>query len=134
MAAAELYKQALQKLGPDHDPRERARVTELLAKSYFKAAFQSQTHEEFVQRMRLAESTYTRLADLYEKSGSDGKAKSSMARSLFTKFWLKEDVRERRVGDHRRNSGEHRQTSAFPGRLSHALISVNWMWLVGQAG
>ncbi len=95
MAGAELYKKALLSLDADRDPSETARLTELLARSYFKGAFQSERREEFKRRMQLAEATYDRARTLYEEQGSEALAKRSKARGLFATFWLREDPGER---------------------------------------
>ena len=96
MAAAELYQLALEGLDPGHDPLETARVTGLLAKSYFKGAFQAETREAFKRRMLLAEASYQKVAGLYQNAGSEAPSKMSRARALFASFWLKEEPEERR--------------------------------------
>ena len=95
-AAAELYEDTLPALNVDHASPELAKVMELLAKSRFKAAFQSENREEFKRRMRLAESSYDSLAGLYEKTGETGLASRAMARKSFAIFWIEDDFSKRR--------------------------------------
>ncbi len=96
MAGAELYKKALLSLDADRDPSETARLTELLARSYFKGAFQSKSREEFKQRMHEAEAFYEKAVALYQRAGLEGLSKRSKGRGLFATFWAKDDANERR--------------------------------------
>ncbi len=92
MAAAEICREALQ----EPEPLEGARVTDLLAKCCFKAAFQAETREDFKQKMRLAEASHETAQSLYERAGSEALSKRARARGLFAGFWLKDDAAERR--------------------------------------
>ena len=94
--AAEIYRQILEKLGPRNDFAEAVKITDLLARSYFKAAFQSETRQEFKKTMGLAEQVYEKLARLYEKSGLSAAARLSNARVSIAKYWLTEDASERK--------------------------------------
>ncbi len=78
------------------DSRGSARTTELLARSYFKAAFQSGTHEEFENRIQHAESFYQIASQLYEKAGQKAQSDKSQASSIFASFWQKDSATERR--------------------------------------
>ncbi len=94
--AAEFYEKALDALGPKRDPVETARITELLAKSYFKAAFQSETREEFKKTIGLAKVEYQRLSIFYEEAGSEALSKLSKGRVLFAEYWLTEEPSDRK--------------------------------------
>ncbi len=95
-AAAALYQKALYQLESREDLPFTAQVSELLAKSNFKAAFQAPTREEFKQRMRRAEKSYDDLTQLYEKSGSTSLAKRSRARTFSASFWIADEASGRR--------------------------------------
>ncbi len=95
-AAADLYKQALDRLEPDSDLPEMANVAELLGKSRYRAAFQSADREEFKQKMRLAQEADEKAAALYEKLGSDPFSKMLRARAVFASFWIADEPLERR--------------------------------------
>ncbi len=88
MGAADLQRRAIEQLGDGINPLEEGRVIELLARSYFKGAFQSKTHEEFKERMRLAESSYDQASSRYEALGLRGLFERSKARGLFATYWL----------------------------------------------
>ncbi len=92
MRAAQLYQIALDGI----EPLETARVTELLARSYFKAAFQAESREEFKQRMQLAEAAYEKVAGFCERAVSEGSSKRLKARALFARFWIKDNPSDRR--------------------------------------
>ncbi len=92
MKAAQLYQSALDRI----EPLETARVTELLARCYFKAAFQSETREEFKQRMQLAEAAHEKVVALYQRAGLEGLSRRAKARELFSTFWAEDDAKERR--------------------------------------
>src|SRR5438132_5257624 len=95
-AAAGLYFRAFKELDPEPNTSEAARIAELLAKSYFKAAFQSETRDEFKSRMQRAGNFYERAGSLYESVGLEGFFKRARARYLFSTFWLAELADDRR--------------------------------------
>ena len=95
-AAANLYKQALDKLEPDSGFLETANVAELLGESRYRAAFQSAGREEFKQKMRLAEEADEKAATLYEKLGSDALSKMLRARAVFASLWIEDKPSDRR--------------------------------------
>ena len=95
-AAAQLYEHSLTQLDIEHVSPELIKIMELLAKSCFKAAFQSENREEFKRRMSLAQDQYRKLATLYEQQGLTGLASRTIARELFSTFWLEDDVVERK--------------------------------------
>ena len=95
LSAATLYKRALESLGSRADPPEVGLVTELLARCYFKGAFQAQTREEFRRRMEFAKDHYETSHGLYGKAGLEALSKRSMARGFFAAFWLREKANER---------------------------------------
>ncbi len=95
-AAADLYKQALDRLEPDSDLLETARVAELLGKSRYRAAFQSADRVEFKQKMRLALEADEKSATLYKRLGSDALSKMLRARAVFASFWIMDELSDRR--------------------------------------
>lgn len=95
--AAELYRQALEKLGTDKEAALAGELTELQANCYFKAAFQSRTRDEFLGNMQLSRDTQEKAANIYEKAGSAALTKRSMARGLFASFWMQDEAAEKRV-------------------------------------
>ncbi len=50
--AAEIYKKSLKGLASENEPARTARVAELLARAYFKAAFQAKNRAEFKKTMQ----------------------------------------------------------------------------------
>ncbi len=96
MGAADCYVAAIEKLGPNAGAIECSRLTELLARSFFKAAFQAGEREEFKNRMRRSEESYERALVLYEKAGSEALLARCQARRLFSSFWITDDNSERR--------------------------------------
>ncbi len=95
-AVAELYQKALNQLESKGDLSFTTQVSELLARSNFKAAFQAPTREEFKQRMRRAEKSCDDLMQLYDKSGFASLAKRSKARTLSATFWIANEAFDRR--------------------------------------
>jgi hypothetical protein len=95
--AAELYQLVLDSPESQRGNSEVAKISELQAKSYFRAAFQSLTRLEFKATMHLAESAYANLKQFYEKLGSISAAKLAEARILSAKYWQIEDPSERKV-------------------------------------
>ena len=93
--AAKIYRQIMETFGPGHDAAETAKITELLAKSHFKAAFQSQTREEFKHQMRLAETDYEKSSASYEAASSHGHSKRTEARAMFANLWVQDDATNR---------------------------------------
>jgi hypothetical protein len=96
-AAAEKYRQVLNYVNRAEDPGRAAQVAELLAESYFKAAFQSDTRQEFKHPMALSEKTQEELAGHYERVDSLGLAKRAQARALFSRFWLEDQIEDQRT-------------------------------------
>ncbi len=94
--ASELYQQALREIETENDILGSARITERLARSYFKASFQSGTREEFKNRIQKAGAFYQDAGQLYEKAGQKAQSDKSRARSMFASFWQKETAAERR--------------------------------------
>jgi hypothetical protein len=88
VGAADLLAEALEKLDPTKRALETGRISELLAKAHFNAAFQSKRRDEFRQKMQLAEAAYWRACAAYETAGSGALATVSRARGLFASFWL----------------------------------------------
>ncbi len=95
MTAADLYKQVLDRLANQSDG-ERARVAELLARSYSRAAFQAENRQEFKRRMRLAQAAHELATDAYQKEGLAGEGLRSKARGEFATSWLAESREERK--------------------------------------
>ncbi len=95
MAAADLYKQGLDRLA-DGDDGERGRVAELLARSYFKAAFQAENREEFKRRMNLAQAAQEWATGFYQKAGLEGERTRSSGRGVFDAYWLADSLEERK--------------------------------------
>ncbi len=96
IAAAELYQRALGEADTENDTLGSASIAGLLARSYFKASFQSETHEEFRNRVRQAEAFYQTASQLYEKAGREAQSEKSKASSIFASFWQKDTAAERR--------------------------------------
>ncbi len=94
--AAELYKQALDKAESGTSPVEIGRVTELQGRAFFKAAFQSESREEFKRLMQRAEASYDSVVTLYQNASLEALSKRAKARGLFAVFWTKDTVAERR--------------------------------------
>ena len=146
-AAAGLYFRAFKELDPEPNTSEAARIAELLAKSYFKAAFQSETRDEFKSRMQRAGNFYERAGSLYESVGLEGFFKRARARYLFSTFWLAELADDRRgmLDDCIRSANEaarafedkHEAHFAAIGHADHGAqrldggFAVN-EWLIGE--
>ncbi len=96
MKAAEIYKQLLDKLDRTKDPAHAGGISELLAESYFKAAFQTSTRAEFQHALQLSEKQHLDSASLYKAVGSDAHAKSAEAKALFANFWTLDEPDEKR--------------------------------------
>ncbi len=96
IAAADLYHQALDHMDQTQGPSEHAEVADLAARSYYTAAFQSQSRREFVRRAHLAEDLLAQEAALYEEAGAIALSKRAKSRSLFAAFWQEEDSEKRR--------------------------------------
>ncbi len=96
MGAVDCYVAAIEKLGPDTRAIECGRLTELLARSFFKAAFQAGEREEFKNRMARAEDSYARALVLYQNAGTGALLARCRARRLFSSFWITDDNLERR--------------------------------------
>ncbi len=96
IAAADLYQKALDQQGTGRESLQTVRISDLLARSQFKAAFQAATREEFKQRMQLAKESFDKVIALYEAAESEALADRSRARSLFASYWIIEDATERR--------------------------------------
>jgi hypothetical protein len=94
--AADYYKQAIEKLGPDADPSDVTRITELLATSFFKAAFQAGNRVEFKGTMQHAAEIYERVQSLHDRKGRRDLAMLAEARGLFARFWTLDNVESRR--------------------------------------
>ncbi len=95
--ASELYQRALREIDTENDTLEGAKTTELLAKSYFKASFQSGTQEEFKNEVKQAEAFYETASQLYEKAGQKARSEKSKASNMFAAFWQKDSAAERRT-------------------------------------
>jgi hypothetical protein len=95
LGAADCYKHALEKLGPGADQSDRERITELLATSFFKAAFQTRNRENFKITMQLAADIYEIQSHHYQKDRSN-LAMLTEAKALFARFWTSDDVENRR--------------------------------------
>ncbi len=96
MAAAVCYKQAIEKLDSDTIPGDKGRLTELLARSFFKAAFQAVDREEFKNIMQMAEESYDGACVLYEKAELGALSKRCQARMSFAAFWISDEYSEKR--------------------------------------
>lgn len=96
LAAANLYQEALDQQSTGRDLLETAQISDLKARSQFKAGFQAGTREEFKQRMQLAQESFDKGVVLYEGAGSKALADRSRARRLFSFYWIIEDATERR--------------------------------------
>ena len=94
VAAAKIYDQVLEGFGV-YDANY-GRIAELLARSCFKAAFQSENREQFKERMQLAESSFQRAQESYERRNDEPLQKLSLSGKLFATFWLLERAGERR--------------------------------------
>ncbi len=97
ITASELYQRALREIDTENDRLGSAKTTELLAKSYFKAAFQSGTQEEFKNKVQQAGAFYETASQLYEKAGQKAQSEKSKASSTFASFWQKDSAGERRT-------------------------------------
>ncbi len=97
MAAAELYREVLDRMDPAQDPLRAAGVAELQARCYFKAAFQSGGRDKFLRSMGLSQESQERAAALYEKASSEALAKRATARALFANFWLRDEPDKKRA-------------------------------------
>lgn len=95
--AAENYRLASDHLNRGKDPRRAADLSELLAESYSKAAFQSQTRRGFRDLMNLSEQAHRAANELFETAGSEPLAKKAKARALFAKFWIVDQPDEKRT-------------------------------------
>ena len=93
---AEIYQRVLDKLDLEKNSVHVANISELIGKSYFRAAFQSENREQFEAKMKLAESSYQKAQGLFEKIGDKASQKLSLSRALFAAFWLGERADERR--------------------------------------
>ncbi len=94
--ASELYQRALREIDSENHTLESARIAELLARSCFKASFQSGTHEEFKNKIQEAEASYQTASQLFEKAGQKAQSEKSKASSMFASFWQKDSPSERR--------------------------------------
>ncbi len=94
--AVELYKKALDFARPTGNQEQLERVTELLAIGYYRAAFQSESRMEFLERMKQAGMLYERVAESYRERGSEPLAIRFGSKALFAGFWLTENCGERR--------------------------------------
>lgn len=96
MRAAELYTQVLDRLPDSYGLFEKGKIVEQIANSYSRAANQAPERDEFVRRMKLAESYYREAGRILEAAGDIALSKLSMGRGMFATFYLKESARERR--------------------------------------
>lgn len=94
-AAAEFYQKALDGLDPVQDPVQAAEIAEQTATCHFKAAFQSQTRDEFERNIRLSGKSQEKAATIYEKTGSTALSKRAMAKGLFASFWAQDEPGEK---------------------------------------
>ncbi len=95
MRAAELYEQALAGLGPEQESLKTALITELLARAYYKGAFQAESRDEFKRRMQLSEASDGRASTIYEREGDEATARLVKARGLFAGSWTKDEYKDR---------------------------------------
>lgn len=95
--AAETYRQVVDWIDRTKDPKLAADISELLAASYFKAAFQCVTRDEFKPGMILCQRAEEESAVLYKAAGLDAFAKRARARALFTGFWIQEEADDKRA-------------------------------------
>ncbi len=95
IAAAQTYEEALAQHDSQTNPRETASMEELVAKCYFKGAFQSKNHQDFLRLMQLAETNHNNAVALYNLAGAPGVSRACKARALFSTYWLEEDRREK---------------------------------------
>lgn len=95
--SAEIYRRILEKIDRQKDSVHAADVSDIIGKSYFKAAFQSHTREDFQQTMTLSEKAYSEASGLYEASGLEALAKRAEAGALFSGFWILDGSEEKRA-------------------------------------
>ena len=97
MAAATLYQKAIDTSSPEKSSAEVGRLLEQLAKCYFKGAFQSESRQEFKQKMAQSARVYENAQDVYKTTRSESMAHGSQARAIFSKFWIEDDAEPRRI-------------------------------------
>lgn len=94
--AAERYSRALKESSTTLVDYEKKRILDLAARSWFKSAFQSEDRTEFKKRMSEAVEHF-KEASLRQDSGhTEGSARMADAMSLFARFWLSDDITQRR--------------------------------------
>ncbi len=93
--AALLYEKALSS-DPKPGTVESARITELLARSYFRGAFQAQSREEFKRVMKLGQDAYERAAHGHGELGLEARSKRATALELYAAFWIRDAPLERK--------------------------------------
>lgn len=96
IASARKYDEVLDTLSSDNDFQETGRIGELAGRAYFKAAFQSETRDEFKRRMRLSQNSYEKAKQSYKTPKVEGLSARAEAKSLFASFWLEDDAKNRR--------------------------------------
>src|SRR6266852_1376051 len=94
--AAEVCTQLLGRVSPDKDPTRTTELSELLAKSYFNAAFQSTSRDEFNRLMELSRKANEHASLLYRRLGLEALSDRAMARALHSQFWLMDTADEKR--------------------------------------
>lgn len=72
-----------------------AKVEERIAYCSYRGAFQSESPEQFTERMTNASSEFKRAAEFYRNDGDDGRAAHCESMSEFAKFWISMDVGEK---------------------------------------
>ncbi len=92
MAAAEIYSKALDSLSADLHSRDYLRLSEELAQSYYKAAFQARDHQEFKLVMSRSRDAYYNSAIAYQKANDDITSRRMITKKTFTEYWLASDT------------------------------------------
>lgn len=94
--ASELCQRALETATSGREKQLIPSIRELLGKSYFRHAMQSESREIFCDRMRYAVSEYEKLTSLYREISSQAFSKRSEAHAYFASYWITVDASERR--------------------------------------
>ncbi len=94
LQAADVFRKALEASRNQINMLDRAKITESVANSYFKAAFQSKDNDEFRRIMRLSRDAYDNSAQTSQSAGLDIAHRRMVAKKLFTEYWLAPSGRE----------------------------------------
>ena len=129
LTASDFQEKALGQL-VSHESTEEPTIHELLGRSYFNGAFQSENREEFKQKIRRAEQHYGTAKAAYERLDVPALAQRAEAGQYFARYWHSYNFTDRKLQIEKCLSLAKSAVSSFDGREQQWSIDQTWLDLL----